>query len=82
MALGTESAVSCWSVTELTWPVATGSGSKRLHSRVLLSHCFGSAPARLLVSLASPLGWLPASLFISPVMWTPRSDVATHIGQS
>ena len=62
MALGTESTFPCWSMTEQSWPMATGSRSRRLSF------------ARLLVSLVSRLGWLLASQLISPGTWTPGSD--------
>lgn len=75
MALGAESTFSCWSATELTWPVATGSGSGRLSSRgVAFPLLSQQCPCQALVSLASPLGWLPASQLISPGMWTSASD--------
>lgn len=68
MALGAESAVSHWSVTELSWPDATGSKS-RATSRlgVAFPSAVSAASRQLPVSLVSPLtGSLLPGSFLQP----------------
>lgn len=72
MALGAESVVSHWSVTELRWPDATGSKS-RVTSRpdVASPSAVSAASRQLPVSLVSPLArsLLPGSF---PQAFGPR----------